>query len=300
MLYQPRNKTIGEKASLMDGRTRWLGIIGYPIRHSLSPLMHNAAFEALDMNYCYIALAVEPRRMRSAVNALQSLGFRGFNVTIPHKQRIMAFMDRLTSEAKLIGAVNTVEIQRDRLIGHNTDGRGFTGALREETGCSVTGQRVLLLGGGGAARAVAFQLILEGVRTLLIANRSSQRAQGLARNIRRLSNRCAISVLPWDEGALKKCAQESDIIINATSVGMNPFDPPLLSSTILRPHHVVCDLIYKPPVTALLKQAKKAGATAVSGLGMLVHQGALSFEIWTGRRPPLDIMREAIRQALMP
>jgi shikimate dehydrogenase len=262
--------------------------------------MHNAAFEALDMDYCYIALAVEPRRMRSALNALQSLGFRGFNVTIPHKQRIMDFMDRLTPEAKLIGAVNTVEIQRDRLIGHNTDGRGFTSAFREETGRSVAGQRVLLFGAGGAARAVAYQLVLDGVRTLLIANRSSQRAQGLARNLRRLSIRCAISVLPWTEEAFEKGAQESDIIINATSVGMNPFDPPLISSTILGPRHVVCDLIYKPPVTVLLKQAQTAGATAVSGLGMLAYQGALSFEIWTGRRPPVDIMREALRQALVP
>ncbi|MBI3596575.1 MAG: shikimate dehydrogenase [Nitrospirae bacterium] len=284
----------------MNGRTRWLGIIGYPIRHSLSPLMHNAAFEALDMDYCYIPLAVEPRRMRSAVDALQWLGFRGFNVTIPHKQRIMAFMDRLTPEAKLIGAVNTVEIQRDRLIGHNTDGRGFLGALREETGRSVAGLRVLLLGAGGAARAVAFQLALDGVRTLLIANRSSERAQGLARNLRRSSVQCSVSVLPWAEEALKTGAQQSDIIINATSVGMNPADPPLLSSTILRPHHVVCDLIYKPPMTALLKQAQKAGAMTISGLGMLVHQGALSFEIWTGRRPPVDVMREALHQAIMP
>jgi shikimate dehydrogenase len=298
VLSPPRNNTIKEKDSLMNGRARWLGIIGYPIRHSLSPLMHNAAFEALDMAYSYIALEVEPPRMRSAVNALQSLGFRGFNVTIPHKQRIMAFLDRLTPEAKLIGAVNTVEIKRNRLIGHNTDGRGFTWAFRDETGRSVAGQRVLLIGAGGAARAVAFQLVLDGVRTLLIANRSSQRAQGLARNLRRLSNRCDISVLPWIEEAFKTGAQQSDIIINATSVGMNPFDPPLLSSAILSPHHVVCDLIYKPLVTALLKQAQTAGATAVSGLGMLVHQGALSFEIWTGRRPPVEIMREALRQAL--
>jgi len=283
----------------MDGRTRWLGIIGYPIRHSLSPLMHNAAFEALDMDYRYISLAVEPRRIQSAVNALQTLRFRGFNVTIPHKQRIMAFMDRLTPEAKLIGAVNTVDIQHDQLVGHNTDGRGFTRAFREETGRTVSGRRVLLLGAGGAARAVAFQSVLDGVRTLLIANRSSQRAQGLARDLHRLSIPCDISVLPWTKGALKSGTQQSDIIINATSVGMNPLDPPLLSSAILKPHHVVCDLIYKPLLTALLKQAQTAGATAVSGLGMLVHQGALSFEIWTGRRPPLDIMREALRQVLV-
>jgi shikimate dehydrogenase len=283
----------------MDGRTLWLGIIGYPIQHSLSPLMHNAAIDSLGLDYCYIPLAVEPRRLRSAVNALQQLGFRGFNVTIPHKQRIMAFIDRLTPEAKLIGAVNTVEIKRDRLIGHNTDGRGFLRALMEETGRSVAGRRVLLLGAGGAARAVGFQLAREGVTTLLIANRSSERAHGLARHLRRSSIGCSISVLPWSDIAIEKSVQESDIIINTTSVGMSPADPPLVSSAVLSSHHVVCDLIYNPPMTALLKQAQAAGATAISGLGMLVHQGALSFEIWTGRRPPVDIMREAVGRAIV-
>jgi shikimate dehydrogenase len=262
--------------------------------------MHNAAIEALGLDYCYIPLAVEPRGLRSAVNALKRLGFRGFNVTIPHKQRIMAFIDRLTPEAKLIGAVNTVEIQRDRMIGHNTDGRGFLRALMEKTGRSVAGQRVLILGAGGAASAVAFQLAREGVTTLLIANRSSERAHGLARHLRRSSIQCSMSVLPWSDKAIQKGVQESDIIINTTSVGMNPADPPLISSPVFRSHQVVYDLIYKPLRTALLKQAEAAGATAISGLGMLVHQGALSFEIWTGRRPPVDIMREAVRQAIMP
>ncbi|HTN43286.1 MAG TPA: shikimate dehydrogenase [Nitrospiria bacterium] len=284
----------------MNGRTRWLGIIGYPIRHSLSPLMHNAAIEALGLDYCYIPLTVEPRHLRSAVNALQRLGFRGFNVTIPHKERIMAIIDRLTPEAELIGAVNTVEIQRERLIGHNTDGRGFLRALMEESHRSVAGQRVLLLGAGGAARAVAFQLAHEGVKKLLIANRSLERAHGLARHLRRSSIGCSVSVLHWMGKALNKSVQESDIIINATSLGMSPSDPPLLSSAVFKTHHVVYDLIYKPPRTALLKQAEAAGATAISGLGMLVYQGALSFEIWTGRRPPVDVMREALRQAIVP
>jgi len=284
----------------MNGRTRWLGIIGYPIQHSLSPLMHNAAIEALGLDYCYIPLAVEPRRLRSAVNALQRLGFRGFNVTIPHKQRIMAFIDRLTPEAKLIGAVNTVEIQRNRMIGHNTDGRGFLRALMEDTGRSVAGKRVLLLGAGGAASAVGFQLAREGVTTLLIANRSSERAHGLARHLRGSSIQCSISVLPWTDKAIERGVQQSDIIINTTSVGMSPADPPLISSSVFRSNHVVYDLIYNPPRTALLKQAEAAGATAISGLGMLVHQGALSFEIWTGRRPPVEIMREAILRAIVP
>lgn len=283
---------------MIDGRTRWVGIIGYPIRHSLSPLMHNAAFEALDMDYCYVALAVEPRRIVSAVKAIQRLGFRGFNVTIPHKRRVLPFMDRLTPEAMQIGAVNTVEIQRGLLIGHNTDGRGFIRALREETDHPVSGTRVLLIGAGGAAQAVAFQLAIEGVRSLMIVNRSSPRAWKLARNLQKMSGPCSFSVLPWTPNALKSSAQRADIIINATSVGMNPFDPPLLGSDIMNSGQVVCDLIYNPPVTPLLRQAQIAGAKVISGLGMLVHQGALSFEIWTGRRPPVEIMRETIHQIL--
>ncbi|HUK55408.1 MAG TPA: shikimate dehydrogenase [Nitrospiria bacterium] len=283
----------------MNNRTRWFGIIGYPIRHSLSPLMHNAAFEALGLDYCYIPLTVEPPRVRSAVKALRWLQFRGFNVTIPHKQRIMAYLDRLTPEAKLIGAVNTVDIHQGRLIGHNTDGRGFLRSVMEVTGQTVTDKRVLLLGAGGAARAVAFQLILENVATMFISNRSSARAHGLARDLGRSPNRCFLSVLPWTEKALKKAVQETDIIINATSVGMNPSDPPLLASDVLKSRHIVCDLVYKPATTGLLRQAQAAGATVITGLGMLVHQGALSFEIWTGQRPPVDVMREAVGRAIM-
>jgi shikimate dehydrogenase len=278
----------------ITGRTKLVGIIGYPIDHSLSPLMHNAAFEAMGLDYCYIPLEVEPRRIRSAVKALRVLGFCGFNVTIPHKRRIMALVDRLTPEARLIGAVNTVEIRHGRWIGHNTDGRGFLQAFTEETGESVPGKRVMILGAGGAARAVAFQWALEGGAAVVIANRSSARADELVRDLRRPPVRCPASALPWTKASLIEGVRQADIIINATSVGMKPDDPPLLPSYVLKPHHIVCDLIYKPSVTFLLKQAQAAGAKAINGLGMLVHQGALAFEIWTGRRPPISVMREVL------
>ncbi|MBI3610951.1 MAG: shikimate dehydrogenase [Nitrospirae bacterium] len=278
----------------MTGRTTLVGIMGYPIRHSLSPLMHNAAFEALGLDCRYIPLEVKPRQVRSALNALRRLGFRGFNVTIPHKRRILSFLDRLTPEARFIGAVNTVEIRNGRLIGHNTDGRGFYRAFAEATGRSLRGKRTLILGAGGAARAVAFQSTLEGAASVAVANRSLARAAGLIRDLRRRTRRCAVSVLPWTDAALTWGVGQADVVINATSVGMSPTDPPLLLSRVLRPDQIVCDLVYQPPITPLLREARRAGATAVGGLGMLVHQGALAFEIWTGRRPPIEIMQEAL------
>lgn len=281
----------------VGNRTKLVGIIGYPIRHSLSPVMHNAAFESMGLDFCYIPLEVEPRRIRPAVNALRSLGFCGFNVTVPHKRRIMALLDRLTPEARLIGAVNTVEIRRGRLIGHNTDGRGFLRAFMEETGEPVVRKRVLILGAGGAARAVAFQWAMEGGGAVTIANRSSARAAELVRDLRKPPVRCSAAVLPWTDASIKAGVRQADIIVNATSVGMKPDDPPLLPPNVLKPGQIVCDLIYKPPVTLLLKQAQSVGARALNGLEMLVHQGALAFEIWTGQRPPIQVMREALEQS---
>jgi shikimate dehydrogenase len=280
-------------------RTKFVGIIGFPIRHSLSPVMHNAAFESMGLDYCYIPLEVEPRRMRPAVTALRSLGFCGFNVTIPHKRHIIAVLNRLSPEARLIGAVNTVEIRPGRLIGHNTDGRGFIRAFVEETGESVAGKRVLILGAGGAARAIAFQWAMEGGGSVTIANRSSVRAAELVRDLREPPVRCSAAVLPWKEASLEAGVRQADIIINATSVGMKPDDLPLLPPNVFKAGQIVCDLIYNPPATLLLKQAQSAGAKALNGLGMLVHQGALAFEIWTGQRPPIHVMREALRQTLL-
>ena len=211
----------------------------------------------------------------------------------------MVFLDRLSPEARLIGAVNTVEIRRGRLIGHNTDGRGFLRAFSEETGDSLAGKRILILGAGGAARAVAFQSAMEKAAAVMIANRSAARAAALVRDLRRLPAHGFASVLPWREASLKAGIRQADIIINATSVGMKPDDPPLLPDGVLRPHHVVCDLIYKPSETILLKQARASGAKAINGLGMLVHQGALAFEIWTGQRPPISVMREALHRGLL-
>lgn len=283
---------------LTQSRMRPVGIIGYPIGHSLSPLMQNAAFEAMGLEYCYLPLEVPPRQVGPAIRAVQRLGFCGFNVTIPHKQRVMRFLNELSPEARFIGAVNTVEIRAGRLIGHNTDGRGFVRAFAEEAGRSVRGSQVLILGAGGAARAVAFQIALEGAAMVVIANRSRSKAEALVRELRNTIRGCAATVLPWESAALRAGAHQAGIVINATSVGMNPTDPALLPAGVLRPDQVVCDLIYRPPMTALLRQARAVGAKAINGLGMLVYQGVLSFEIWTGQRPPVEVMRETLVQAV--
>jgi len=279
-------------------RTELLGIIGFPVSHSLSPLMHNAVFESMGMDYCYLPLEVEPSRLRSALSAVRHLRFRGLNVTIPHKQRIMAFLDEITPEAELIGAVNTVEIRKGRLIGHNTDGRGFLKSLREDAGVSVRGNRILILGAGGAARAVAFQSALEGAASVQIANRSPARAAGLVRDLARPPLRYSASAVRWSGSSLKDGASNADIIINATAVGLKKGDPSPLPAGVIKPEQVVLDLIYSPPVTSLIRQAIRSGAKAVNGLGMLVHQGALSFEIWTGRPPLIFVMREALLRGL--
>jgi len=280
----------------MGGRTKLVGIIGFPIGHSLSPRMQNAAFQSMGLDYSYIPLEVESRRLFSAVTALRLLKFRGFNVTIPHKRRIMAALDDVASEARLIGAVNTVEIHHGRLIGYNTDGRGFLRALYDAGGTSVRGKRLMILGAGGAARAVAFQSALGGAASVLIANRSAARAAELVRDLALTPARCSTTALRWSKASLKSGAREADIIVNATSVGMKPGDRSPLPSDVVTPQHLVCDLIYRPADTALLKQARRAGATAMNGIGMLVHQGALAFEIWTGQRAPVSVMREALQR----
>ena len=287
----------GKAWMAITGRTQLTGILGYPVAHSLSPAMQNAAFKALGLDFCYVPLDVPPARLRAAVRSLKVLGFRGFNVTIPHKERIGVCLDRLTPEARLIGAVNTVENRNGRFIGHNTDGRGFLAFLKADLDLSVSGRTILILGAGGAARAVAFQSALAGA-SILLANRTRSRAEGLARDLRKKVKGPLVGSLPWTERALREAAGRADMIVNATSVGMKPDDPDLLVRDSFRSGQIVCDLVYRPLETAFLKQARQAGARAVDGLGMLLHQGALSFEIWTDQKPPLPMMKKALEQAL--
>ncbi len=266
------------------------GILGDPVAHSLSPVMQNAAFARLGMDALYLAFRVPRAELEAAIRGAQVLGFAGLNVTIPLKEAALLYVgaDEL---ARQIGAINTVDFSTGTPVGYNTDGLGALQALHETVG-DLSGKRVLILGAGGAARAIAFYLDREGAFVTL-ANRTVARAAQLAA---RLTNAHAIGL-----GAeLETQLTAADILINTTSVGMYPeVETSLLTTEMLTPELVVFDIVYNPIETKLLREARRAGVqTLITGVKMLVYQGAAAFRIWTGRDPPLDVMEQAVVDAL--
>jgi shikimate dehydrogenase len=277
--------------SAIDGKTRLAGIIGWPVSHSLSPVMHNALYDALGLNWRYMALPVQPARVAEAVYGIRALGLAGVNVTIPHKETVMPHMDELTPAAHAIGAVNTIINKEDKLIGDNTDVSGFLEAL-DRTGVSLAGRRALILGAGGAARAAAWGLLTRDTHVLLLA-RTPARAHKLAEDMRQSIAGASIEVV-------EQSPRSVDLVVNCTPIGMPPHDSqsPLPEALSLDANTAVMDMIYRPLETMLLRQAREAGAICVSGLDMLVYQGVIAFERWTGQTPPADVMRTACLQAL--
>lgn len=277
-------------------KLKLFALIGDPVEQSLSPAMHNAAFRALGLNCAYIALRVPKPMLADAIAGVRGLDVAGLNVTIPHKISIISLLDELDESANLVGAVNTVKNNRGKLIGFNTDGEGALRALEEKIG-SVKGKEVVLLGAGGAARAIAFSLARAGAR-LTIANRTVPRAQALASAVeQKLSTNVKVASL--NRAELIKALKNVDVLINATSVGMHPkIDKTLVRANMMRRGLVVYDIVYKPLRTKLLRAARRAGGKTIDGLGMLVHQGALAFEIWTGKRAPIKIMKAAAKREL--
>lgn len=277
-------------------KLKLFALIGDPVGQSLSPAMHNAAFRALGLNCAYITLRVPKPTLANAIAGVRALGIAGLNVTIPHKISIISLLDELDESANLVGAVNTVKNNRGKLIGFNTDGEGALRALEEKID-SVKGKEVVLLGAGGAARAIAFSLARVGAR-LTIANRTVPRAQALASAVeQKLSTNVKVASL--NRAELTKALKNVDVLINATSVGMHPkIDKTLVRANMMRRGLVVYDIVYKPLRTKLLREARRAGGKTIDGLGMLVHQGALAFEIWTGKRAPIKIMKAAAKREL--
>ena len=284
--------------SAITGKTRLIGIIGWPVEHSLSPAMNNAAFSALGLDYCYVPLPVAPGRLKGAVEGLQALGFVGANVTVPHKEAVMAHLDEVTSEARAIGAVNTIVIQDGRFIGYNTDWRGFLAALRDG-GFAPEGKRAVVLGAGGAARAVVYALGTAKAE-IVILNRTLSRAEALVRGLSPLFPLISLVPLPLNEEILLEQAAVAHLLVNATPLGMWPEveGSPWPEGLAFPSHLTVFDLVYNPRRTKLLDQAEAAGAKAISGLGMLVHQGAEAFRLWTGVDPPLAAMYKACEEVL--
>ncbi len=276
---------------MISGKTSVFGIFGHPVEHTFSPGMHNAAFAKIKRDACYVPFAVAPADLGRAVRAIVPLGIRGLNITIPHKETIIPFLDDLTDDARMIGAVNTVEVNRGKLIGHNTDGRGFLRSLREETGFRPKGKTILMVGSGGAARAVGINLALSGAQTILICDLDTVKAKKLGRDIQ---NKTATRVKVVDPDDLEKSAQVAECIINATPLGLKPGDPLPIPRHLIRKGQLICDLVYNPLRTPLLKAARSAGANTLSGIGMLLYQGVIAFEIWTGGKAPVNVMKAAL------
>ena len=265
--------------------SNFLGVLGWPLEYTLSPAIHAAAFRHMRMDWIYLAWPVPPESLAAAVTGLRALGALGANVTMPHKETIIEHLDEISGDARAVGAVNTVQRIGDRLVGHNTDVDGFSEFLNGDAGVDAEGATALVLGSGGAARAVVRALDALGVQEISIAARDTDRGAKLVE----LAGRDIATVRSWDEaGAV---AAGSDIVVNATPLGTRDGDP--LPSVPWGPQHVVVDLVYDPPSTDLVERARSGGARAWGGLGMLVRQAASSFQIWTGQDPPIETMSAA-------
>jgi shikimate dehydrogenase len=276
----------------LSGKTRLLGVIGHPIGHTLSPRMHNAAFAASGLDYVYVPMDVRPEDLSEAVAGLGALGFRGFNVTMPHKETILPLLDEVDGAARVSGAVNTVTIEDLILRGTNTDIGGFVEACGE-AGVSFAGARVLLVGAGGAAAAIAVAVLSEGAPELRILNRSRWRADNLQDRLRRAYPEAAVSV--HDAGDPQRATPGADVIVNATYLGMKDDDPLPVPAGCLEANTVVCDAVYRPGgETGFVRLAKERGLCTVSGGRMLLYQGVQAQRIWTGREPDVRAMSRAL------
>lgn len=283
----------------INGKTKVVGIIGWPVSHSLSPLMHNAAFCHLGLNYCYIPLPVAPEKIGEAVRGLEALGFVGANVTIPHKEAVIPYLAELDVGAELTGAVNTIVRTPAGLKGYNTDVDGFLRSLKEDLGYVPVGKKVVILGAGGAARAAVVALALAGAAAIVVLNRNPERGRALCELLApRLRERgwqgeLAAFPLPPEDG--EKVFQGANLLVNATPAGMEGFAAELPLPLEQFPEDlVVYDMVYNPPLTPLLQECRRRGLKAVNGLGMLLYQGAAAFTLWTGREAPVEIMASVL------
>ena len=292
---------MSEQELRIDGATRIYGILGHPVRSSLSPAMHNAAFRALGINAAYVPFPVSPEHFPEVVRALLLAGVSGFNLTVPHKIAILPLLADITPEARAIGAVNTVRCENGSMAATNTDAEGFRLSLERDLAWQPAGKRVLLLGAGGAARAIAFSLLQAGLGELGIANRTPARAEALAADCRLAQAGAKVPAQPGTKvGALELGATAGwapDLLVNATSVGMGDGKKPVELAG-LKVREAVLDIVYTPAETPLLAEAARLGIARTNGLGMLLYQGALAFRFWTGQEAPLEVMRAALEGGL--
>ncbi|MFA4945575.1 MAG: shikimate dehydrogenase [Lentisphaeria bacterium] len=273
--------------------TQRYAVLGFPVGHSLSPCMHNAAFAALGLDAAYEAIEVAPAELPAVFARLRREGYGGWNCTVPHKEAAATLVDEVAPEARRIGSVNTVVCRDGRLTGHSTDGYGLLAAAREAFAFAPPGARVAIVGCGGAGRAAAFALAGAGVARLLLLNRTPERAAELARELACHEPRCQVAAAGLaDAAALAAALAGIELLVQATSLGLKPGDPAPLPAAAIPAGCAVLDMIYRD--TPLLRAAAAHGCRTADGLGMLLHQGARSFRLWTGREAPLEIMRAAL------
>lgn len=278
------------------------GIFGCPLGHTLSPGMQEAAFERFRIPAFYLTLETQPRDFKKTMRNLSACVLDGFNLTVPYKEKVMPFLDAVTPEAKAVGAVNTVFKRGKKWTGTNTDVYGFLTALKKEAGFQAKGKTAVILGAGGAAKAVAYGLASSGIKIIYIANRHPQRALKVARGLQKLFPKLLLGVTDFDACCAGSAIAQADLIVNATSVGLKPETEPLVPESWIpkagRKQKLFYDLIYHRPETGFMKSARKKGHKTLGGLGMLLYQGAKAFECWTGKKAPVDVMRKVLVQTL--
>ncbi len=274
-------------------KSELVGVFGHPVAENPTIVMQEAAFKDLGLNWRYLNLEVLPEDLAAAVQGLRAMNFAGINCTIPHKTRVLEFLDSVSPDAKLMGAVNTVRREGDKLIGENTDGKGFIRSLREDAKLEPSGKRVVILGAGGAARAMTVELALNGAAHITVVNRDAPRGQELVKLLLEHTPVRA-DFVEWDHAYV--VPDGTDVLANATSIGLYPNvnDKPNLNYDSIRAGMIVCDVIPNPPRTAFLREAESKGARTLDGLGMLVYQGAIAFKMWTGHDANISVMRAAL------
>ncbi len=279
----------------IEASTKPFAVLGHPVRHSLSPRMHNAAFEALGIDAVYLALDVNPEQLTTILSALSVLQFGGVNITVPLKEDAFRTVERLDDSAEQMGAVNTVVFSAEGMVGYNTDGAGFSRSVKENFSFSFAGRRILILGAGGAARAAAMACAREGAAQIAVANRTPSRAECLVQDL--LQRNAALDAVSIGLSEAERNAHEFDLVVQSTSVGLRAGDAPVLTRKAFREGQCVYDMVYTQPLTATLMEARAAGAAVANGIDMLLYQGVCAFELWTGRTAPAAIMRNALRSA---
>jgi shikimate dehydrogenase len=274
-----------------------LACFGQPVAENPTGVMQEAGFHELGLNWRYLTIEVPPAKLREAMLGVRAFGMRGLNLTIPHKVAVMQYLDEIAPDAALIGAVNTVRREGDRLIGENTDGKGFLHGVRTDAALDPGGKHAVVLGAGGAARAIATELALAGAAEVLVVNRSVERGEAMAADLAAKTGR-VIRFKPWK--GVYRVTTTTDLLINATSIGLFPdvdaMPPVDLSGA--RPGTLVCDVVFNPPETQLLAAARSRGLATLDGISMLVYQGTIGFQLWTGREAPASVMKRALARAL--